>query len=79
MDDEITIELRSATEVALRAIIVAAVLQRIALEDVATRNGLDVAGETFDLREWIVTERLSGALTTGEARIFETPVGEIRL
>src|SRR3954452_9630865 len=77
MDDEIDIELRSAAEVALRAIIVGAVLQRIALEDVTTRDELDVAGEAFDLREWIVTERLSSGLTTSEARIFETPVGDI--
>jgi hypothetical protein len=77
MDDEIDIELRSATEISRRAIVVAAVLQRITLEDSAARNDLDVAGEAFDLREWIVTEQLKDTLTTSEVRIFETPVGEI--
>jgi hypothetical protein len=77
MDDEIDIELRGATEISLRAIIVAAVLQRISLEDVAERSDLDVVGEAFDLREWLLTERLADALTSREARIFETSVGEI--
>lgn len=77
MDDEIDIELRSATDIALRAIIIAAVLQRVALEDAAIRNEPDAVGEAFDLREWIVTEQLSGALTESEAHTLETPVGEI--
>ncbi len=77
MDDEIDIDLRSANEVSLRSIIVAAVLQRISLEDADERKDFDVAGESFDLREWIVAEQLTDLLTTREARIFQTPVGEI--
>src|SRR3954470_22433251 len=77
MADEIDIELRSATDVARRAVAVATVLQRVALEEVAGRNDIDVAGEAFDLREWILTERLSEALTANEVRLVETPLGSI--
>jgi hypothetical protein len=77
MDDEIDIQLRSASEVARRAIVVAALLQRMALEDLAGRNDVDGAGENFDLREWIVVERLTDALTASEARLLESPLGSI--
>jgi Domain of unknown function (DUF4272) len=77
MDDHIDIELRSAADVARRAVVVSAVLQRISLDEISRRNDIDAAGEAFDLREWIVTERLADTLTPSESQILLSPVGGI--
>ena len=77
MDDHIDIELRSAADVARRAVVISVLLQRISLDEITRRNDTDAAGEAFDLREWIVAEQLADALTSSESQILQSPVGGI--
>jgi Domain of unknown function (DUF4272) len=78
MEDDLDIELRPAADVARRAIVVAAVLQRVSLDEAAAYDGVEHQGEAFDLREWISAEHLTDALTSREALIFEAQVGAMR-
>jgi hypothetical protein len=75
--DEIDIELRSPTEVAARAIVVAAVLRRVALEDAAATDADDAAAEAFDLREWLRGQRLADAATAHERSLLDRLPGDL--
>jgi hypothetical protein len=76
-DDEIEISLRDSADVARRAIVLASLLRRLALEDVDASDANDVIGEAFDLREWLRDEKLATALTAGEVAIVDRPPGAL--
>ena len=75
-DNEIEIELRSPRDVAMRAIVLASTLRRLALEEAPEPEG-DVRSEAFDLREWLREEHLALSMTAEETVMIETPVGKI--
>lgn len=75
LDDELDIELRPATAVAARAIIVAAVLHRLAMERAETAT--DEADEAFDLREWLREQRLLDLAAPDERELLERTAGSL--
>jgi Domain of unknown function (DUF4272) len=77
MDEDIDIELRSASEVARRAIVLSTVLQRTALEESSTEEDTELLGEIFDLREWLRTEHLDVEVSAKEAEILGLPLGTV--
>jgi hypothetical protein len=75
-EDEIDVTIRPAREVAARAIVLATVLRRLALE-----RGKDQAdeaeAEAFDLREWLRDYGLLDAATVHERELLATPTGSV--
>lgn len=77
-DDELDIELRSPAEVAARSIALACLIRRLSIESLAQdRNDEALAGEAFDLRAWLQTERLWSSLETSETAFLDRPLGEL--
>jgi hypothetical protein len=74
-DDEIDIEIRPARNVAARAIVLATVLRRVALE--STASAADATAEGFDLREWLRGQDLLHDVSPLEQALLERPVGSI--
>jgi hypothetical protein len=72
-DNEIDVNLRSAEDIALRALALATVLRRVVLESDAS---LDAEPELFDLRQWSREEGLLPSFTPHEAALLATPLGE---
>ena len=77
-DDEIDIELRSPTEVAMRCIVLGCLVRRLSIESLSQdRNDESLAGEAFDLRAWLQTERLWSSLEASETAVLDHPFGEV--
>ena len=72
-DDDLEITLRDPADVARRAIVLASLLRRLALEDVASTDVTDAQAEAFDLREWLREQDLSEAMTKVERAIIDCP------
>lgn len=77
-DDELDIDLRSPAEVAARCIVLACLIRRLAIESLAQdRIDEGLAGEAFDLRAWLQTERLWLNLDASEAAFLGRPLGDL--
>ncbi len=77
-DDELDIELRPAAEVAARCIILANVIRRLWIENLAvTAMTDDLAGEVFDIRSWLRTEGFWKCLTVRERENLSRPIGKL--
>jgi hypothetical protein len=76
-EDEIEITLRQPAEVAARAIVLASLLRRLALEDVSASDADHARNEAFDLREWLREQGLTAALTPEETVPFDLQVGQL--
>jgi hypothetical protein len=77
MDDEIDITLRPPADVGARIIILATLLRRLSLEDIAPSDPDEAASEAFDLREWLRDQGLTQLLTPREAEILALPPGQV--
>lgn len=76
-EDEIDVELRSPVEVRTRVLILAAVLRRLALENLSIGERGDLSAEAFDEREWLREQDLACEITPGEAALLGSPLGSI--
>lgn len=77
-DDELDIELRSPAEVAARCIVLACLVRRLSIEALASGGKDDgLAGEAFDVRAWLQTERLWSGLEPSETAFLDRPLGEL--
>jgi hypothetical protein len=77
MDDELEITLRAPAEAAARAIVLASLLRRLALEPGVGDAGDDAAAEAFDLRQWLSSEGLDADMTPHEAAIISRQPGSL--
>jgi hypothetical protein len=75
--DEIDVELRPPAEVRARALILAAVVRRLALEDAAPDDAGDVLGDAFDEREWLRDQGIENELSRREADLLSSPPGSL--
>jgi hypothetical protein len=77
-DDELDIELRSPAEVAVRCIALASLIRRLSIESLAAERMDDgLAGDAFDLRAWLQSERLWETLTIFEVSALDRPLGDL--
>lgn len=76
-DDELELELRPAAELASRLLILAALLDRLALETAAGGEADDAQAAAFDLREWLKAEAILPAATAREHFILHAVVGTL--
>lgn len=74
-DDEIDIHLRDPAHIAARAIVVATVLRRLALEQLDKGDENEATAEAFDLREWLREQRLTDEMTSHEQSLMSRPRG----
>jgi Domain of unknown function (DUF4272) len=77
VDDELEITLRAPAEAAARAIVLASLLRRLALEPTVGEAGEDPAAEVFDLRQWLIGEGLDAAMTPREAEFIRRSPGSL--
>src|SRR5215217_7599292 len=76
--DEIDVELRSPVRVRTRVLILAAILRRLAQENVAAGAGdNEPIAEAFDEREWLREQGLARELTPREVELFNSPPGSL--
>jgi hypothetical protein len=76
-DDEIDITLRPPADVGARIIILATLLRRLSLKEIAPSDPDEAASEAFDLREWLRDQGLTQPLTSREAEILALPPEQI--
>jgi hypothetical protein len=77
VDDELEITLHSPADAAARAIVLASLLRRLALEPTIGDAGDDAAAEAFDLRQWLASEGLGAAMTPRETELLSRSPGSL--
>lgn len=69
-DDELEINVRSATEVARRLLILAALVEHMTVADADVPSREEHASNAFDLREWLRTEEIWPDMTQDEVLLL---------
>lgn len=72
-EDELEINLRPATEVGRRLLVLATLIEHLTLEDAGAADADEQAARLFDLREWLRAEEIWPAMTQDEVLLVAGP------